>query len=156
MSCSFCGGEDSFIYLVCERRHLICNSCLHQQTILKLFVDSLKHPPGKCPLCTTTIAGSLEQILYSFGHEAGHKNTDDRPRTPGKGGGGSGVVLAEIDLGEEECMFVPFLKAFKCVFRVTFHVTFPCRLYLILSLPHSSSLFLTLIHPLLSNPTTPT
>ena len=143
MSCSFCGGEDSFIYLVCERRHLICNSCLHQQTILKLFVDSLKQPPGHCPLCSTTIAGSLEQILWSLsgpkessagepkkatsstaigeGHD--DHSRDSRPTTPaGKGGSSSSgrdtaaVELVEVNLGAEECMFITFLKDFKATY----------------------------------------
>ena len=144
MSCSFCGGEDSFIYLVCERRHLICNSCLHQQTILKLFVDSLKQPPGHCPLCSTTIAGSLEQILWSLsgpkessaaagepkkttnaatgeGHD--DHSRDSRPTTPaGKAGTSSSgrdtaaAELIEVNLGAEESMFVPFLKDFKTTY----------------------------------------
>ena len=143
MSCSFCGGEDSFIYLVCERRHLICNSCLHQQTILKLFVDSLKQPPGHCPLCSTTIAGSLEQILWSLsgpkessaagepkktttttggeGHD--DHSRESRPVTPASKGGSSSSgrepaagELVEVNLGAEECMFVPFLKDFKATY----------------------------------------
>ena len=141
-SCSFCGREDSFIYLVCERRHLICNSCLHQQTVLKLFLDTLRKPPGKCPLCATSIAGSMEQILSTFGRDqSGNSETAQtqarrkpsvsaaagepvsreaaRPKTPKAGGAVKGGELVEVDLGIEESMFVSFLKTFKCVVVVS-------------------------------------
>lgn len=108
MSCSFCGRDDSFIYLVCEGQCLICVNCIHQSSIQRLFLECARFPPPKCPLCESVVTKQLKQMIDVFekdDHQSeGHKGVS--------GNNWSGAAR-EIDFSEEESLFAEFMRNFR-------------------------------------------
>jgi hypothetical protein len=97
MSCSFCGRQDNFIYLVCEGQCLICVNCVHQSSIKSLFLESARNPPLKCPICETLVTKTLKQMIDVFEKEETIVG-----------------VAKEYDFSTEESVFAAFIREFRC------------------------------------------